>query len=278
MAAMAYDDLRARISADYERLSKRLRQIAEFALDNPNDMALETVAVIAERADVQPSSLIRFAKAFGFDGFSEMQRVFRSRLVDRTPSYTERIRSLEADTDGGFETPSAVLGHFADAGIHALEHLKEEIRPEAMERALDLLLRAESIHVVGQRRAFPVVAYLAYGLSHLDRRTHLIDGVGGLTFQQASVMTDRDTLLAVSFEPYAPETLAVARQASERGVPVVAITDGPLSPLVPLSRVAFEVQDAQVKAFRALTASMCLALSLVVALGQRITAAGRSEG
>lgn len=268
--ATTYDELRARISGDYDGLSRRLRQIAEFALANPNDMALETVATIAERADVQPSSLIRFAKAFGFDGFSDMQRVFRSRLVDRQPSYTERIRTIAGENADAFATPAATLGHFADAGIHALEHLKTEIRPETLAAALDLLEGAESIHVAGQRRAFPVAAYLAYALSHLDRRTHLIDGVGGMTLQQARALTPRDVLLAVSYAPYSPETLEVVTAAAEAGTPIVAITDGPLSPMVAPARVVFEVHDAEVKSFRALNASMCLALTLVVALGRRL--------
>lgn len=265
-----YDELRSRISAEYDGLSRRLRQIAEFALAHPNDMALETVATIAERADVQPSSLIRFAKAFGFDGFSDMQRVFRARLVDRQPSYTERIRSIDAENGDAFATPDKTLSHFANAGILALEHLKSEIRPETLEAALDLLEGAQSIHIVGQRRSFPVAAYLAYALSHLDRRTHLIDGIGGMTMQQARALTPEDVLLAVSYAPYSPETQAVVSAAAEAGTPIVALTDGPLSPLIGPASVVFEVHDAEVKTFRALTASMCLALALVVALGRRI--------
>ena len=68
--------------------------------------------------------------------------------------------------------------------------------------------------------------------------------------------------------------MLVAELATERGVPVVAITDGPLSPLSPLAQVALEVEDAQIEAFRSLSASMCLSLSLVVALGQRLTGNG----
>jgi hypothetical protein len=74
--------------------------------------------------------------------------------------------------------------------------------------------------------------------------------------------------VVVSFAPYGPETLAVAHRADERGVPIIALTDGPLSPLIPLARVAFEVEDADLQGFRSLSATMCLALALVVFLGQ----------
>ena len=89
-----FELLRADLAARRGQLSPRLRQIADYALANPNDMALETIAVIAERAGVPRSSLIRFAQAFDYDGFSAMQRVFRSQLVERTTDYAERLRGL----------------------------------------------------------------------------------------------------------------------------------------------------------------------------------------
>jgi DNA-binding MurR/RpiR family transcriptional regulator len=247
-----------------------LQQIAEYALENPNDMALETVAVIAGRAAVHPSSLIRFGNAFGFEGFSDMQRVFRSRLVDRSPSYSERIRTLRAAPDGGTGSAAESLDHFAEAGIRALEHLREEIRPESLEAAIEILAGAEIVHIVAQRRAYPVAAYLTYALSHLDCRALLLDGVGGMLGEQVHTMAPGDALLAISYEPYAQDTIKAARAAKESGIPIVAITDNPLSPLSPLAAVSFEVEEAQLQDFRSLTSSMCLAISLVVGLGGRL--------
>jgi DNA-binding MurR/RpiR family transcriptional regulator len=262
----SFDLLRADMAAKQDALSPRLRQIADYALHNPNDMALETIAVIAERAHVPRSSLIRFANAFGYDGFSSMQRVFRSQLVERTTDYAERIRSLRrSDVASG---PASVLDRLTAAGIRALEHLRGVTRPEELERAVRLLADAEAIHVVGQRRAFAVATYLAYAMGQLGLRTHLLDGVGGMTLHQANLIGHRDVLVAVSFAPYAPETREVVQNASAAGVPILALTDGPLSPLLPLAQAAFEIEDAELQGFRSLSASMCLALTLVIRLGQ----------
>lgn len=265
----SYEDLRALISGRHENLSKRLRQIAEFALANPNDMALETVSAIAMRAAVQPSSLIRFAKAFGYDGFSSMQRVFRTRLTERQPSYSERIKALKARSGPQMDAIT-VLDRFTEAAGHALTHLREETRPELLERAIDLLAQSGHIHVIGQRRAYPVAAYLTYMLSHLGCRVSLIDSVGGMVREQAANLTSKDLLLAVSFQTYAPDTLATATRARDQGSKIIAITDGPLSPFAALADVCFEVEEAQVESFRSLSASMCLSLSLVVCLGYRL--------
>jgi DNA-binding MurR/RpiR family transcriptional regulator len=267
------DLLRADLAARRDRLSPRLRQIAEYALRNPNDMALETIAVLAERAGVPPSSLIRFAQAFGFDGFAAMQRVFREQLVERTADYAERIRGLRRlDVAGG---PASVLDRLAAAGIGALEHLRGTTPPEQIERAVALLAGAGAVHVVGQRRSFAVAAYLSYAIGQLGLRAPLIDGVGGMTAQQAGFIEPQDVLIAVSFSPYAAETLEVCRRVADRGIAIVALTDGPLSPLLPMARIAFEVEDAELQGFRSLSATMCLALTLIVRLGQTVEGRAR---
>ena len=77
----------------------------------------------------------------------------------------------------------------------------------------------------------------------------------------------KDVLIAISFKPYAAETLEAVRACRERGVAVLAITDSAVSPLVLVSDAVLEVADAQLEGIRSLTASMCLAVSIVVALG-----------
>ncbi len=76
-----FDDLSAHIARRHDKLSARLRTIAAFAVQNPNDVALSTVSVLAKRIGVQPSAIVRFANDLGYGGFTEMQQVFRTRLV-----------------------------------------------------------------------------------------------------------------------------------------------------------------------------------------------------
>ncbi|MEM7444638.1 MAG: MurR/RpiR family transcriptional regulator [Pseudomonadota bacterium] len=264
-----YEELRAAISARHSALSNRLQQVAQFALANPNDMALETVATVADRAGTQPSTLIRFAKSFGFSGFSDMQRIFQTRLVADLPSYEQRIRALKLDKKR-IRNPAAILDHFTETGIHALRHLRTETSHDDLEQAVSLLADSRIIHIMALRRAFPVASYMYYGFSLLERHAHLIDGVGGMAPQQAGIMEEGDVLVAASFRPYSPETIDIARQAIDQGVKVIAITDEPLSPLVRFANVALEVKDAQLESIRSLSATMCLAITLVVGLGGRL--------
>jgi DNA-binding MurR/RpiR family transcriptional regulator len=265
-----YEALKAAIAARYPTLSRQLQKIARFALDNPNELALETVTTIAGRAEVQPSSMIRFAQAMGYDGFSTMQQVFRWNLVARAPSYRERIRGLREERGEAGEDEDSVLGDFVDDGIASLEFLRDHTSRERLAEAVEILAGAEEIYLLAQGRAFPVAFYLSYALSRLERRCHLLDGVGGLLRQQADLATPKDAVIAVSFQPYSPLVIDIVTERSEKGVPIVAITDSPLSPMALEARVAFVIKDGQQRRFRSLVAPMCLAQTLVVSLGHRM--------
>src|SRR6478752_2621230 len=86
-----FEGLRDLLVSRLDGLPKRLKQIAAFALERPEEMAFGTVAEIAEHAQVQPSTLVRFAQSLGYDGFSHLQQIFRARLRERFPDYGERL-------------------------------------------------------------------------------------------------------------------------------------------------------------------------------------------
>jgi DNA-binding MurR/RpiR family transcriptional regulator len=270
MTPKTYEDLRAAISREHPRLSRQLQRIAEFALEHPHELALSTVAAAAARLEVQPSSLVRFANALGFAGFSDMQRLFRSHLVERSTTYRERIAQLRARARPGGASPPQVLHEFVTDSIHGLEQLAERIRPADLRAAVRQLAGAQSIHVIGLRRSFPVAAYLAYALNRLELPAQLLDGAGGMNREFARRIGRRDVLVAVSFRSYTPETVEIAAECRKRGANVIAITDGALSPLAASASVCFELGDDTRRAFRSLVEPLCLAQALVVSVGHHL--------
>ncbi len=265
------EELENSIAERYNDLSKRLQQVARYLMENPRGVALDTVASIAEKAEVTPSTLIRFANALGFQGFSEMQRLFRSKLIEAAPSYSDRIR-LAQQEQGNPDSPSPIqlLQEFATSNTIALDHLKHAIENENLEKAISILEQARSTHIVGVRRAFVVASYFAYSLRHVDQRAYLVDGIGGMFKEQAEAIDHGDAVIAISFSPYGQETLDVAEIALNKGVPLIVITDSPLSPLARQATVCLVVQEAQVRNFRSLTSSLCLAQTLSIGLAYRL--------
>jgi DNA-binding MurR/RpiR family transcriptional regulator len=268
-----FEALKNRLIQIKPDLPKRLQQVAAFALDNPQEMALGTASSIAARAEVQASTLVRFAQAIGFGGFSELQAIFRSHLRDRWPDYPERMKALHASArDSG--DPTHLLAGFADSATASLTRLRETVSRADLDQATELLGAAQTVYLVGQRRAFSVSHYLSYALAQLGVRAVLVDNVGSLGPEQMDNATPRDALIAISFAPYTPFTIELTRKARERGTPIVVITDSPLSPLAGLADVRFEIAESDFGSFRSLAATFCLAITLAVALADKRESAG----
>ena len=267
--AADYDELQAEIGRRFPGLSRQLQRIARFTLEHPQDVALDTVAAAAGKAEVQPSAMVRFAQALGYGGYTDMQRVFRERLVQRSSSYRERIASLRRAAPA-LSRPQAVLHDFVTDSIAHLSHLEEHVGTERLEQAVRLLAGAGRIHVLAQRRAFPVACYLGYALAQLELPVQLLDGVGGMVREQARAMRAGDVLVAVSFRNYSPDVIELAAAAWRHGIDVVVITDSAVSPLARSATVAFDLGDASDRPFRSLVEPMCLAQALVVAVGHEL--------
>lgn len=263
-----YEKLRAEIARRHPEFSDRLRIIAEFALEHPTEMALGTVAEVAQRAKVQPSAIVRFAHAMGYGGFSEMQQIFRSRLVASVaPTYRERIAGLRRD--GRFRdanTPHTVLSRFVSEGMISLESLQHGIRERDLARAIALIGSVETIYVLGLGGSFPVAQHLAYVLRKMGRRVAVLDGLGSAIEEQAAAATARDALVAISFKSYNRDTALIFPQLVARGLPAISITDSLLSPIVEGAAVVFEIPDMPEAALRTMVAPMCLAQSIAVGL------------
>jgi DNA-binding MurR/RpiR family transcriptional regulator len=263
--------LRALILDRRRALPRRLSQVAGYALDHPEEMAFGTAASLAAAAGVQPSTLVRLAQALGYQGFSDMQAVFRDHLRGQWPEYRDRLASLRTGDAAG-----SLLQGFARAAIGSIERLTASLPPERMDAAIALLAQADTIYLVAARRAFPVASYLAYLLGRLGLKRVLVDHaalMGPETLDQAG---GRDVVVALSFTPYTSLTVELAAQAQRRGAPVLAITDSSFSPLVPLASAWLEVAEASHAGFRSLAATQTLAMALAAGAAEARSASVRA--
>lgn len=262
-----FEALREAILLRRRELPKRLTQVAVYALDNPDEIAFGTAASIADSAKVQPSTLVRFAQQFGFEGFSGLQQIFRARLKERNSSYEERLRALE---EGGaaLSESAAILNGFIGAGHRSLDALAGAVDPAAFERAVDILARAETLYLIAKRRSYPISSYMAYAFGKLRVKCVLVGTSAGIDEDLLAMAGPNDAAFAVSFSPYASESAGQARGLAARGVPVVSLTDSAFSPLAECSKVWFEVVEADHAGFRSLSASMAFAMALTVSVAE----------
>lgn len=266
-----YEDLIRVIHEKHGAMSKTYQNIAVYLTQNPNDVAIKSVTSIGESCGIHASSFVRFAQSLGFKGFKELQEVFQRRLSTAAPGFEARIKALEGELDAGVEGGrKSLLSDLVFRDIASLQELLADISDEYLESAVTLMERARTIYLIGQLRSAPVVELMRYVLTMLGKRTVLLDASGGLATHMGKLMEPEDLLIAVSFRFYARETVNVAEDAVQRGIPILAITDSTLSPLAKGAKALFTVPEHEYIFSRSLAAPMCVAQGLVVSLAARL--------
>lgn len=262
-----FEALRAALVARSGRLSKRLSQVAQFFLNHPEEVAVSTLVRLADLAGVPPATITRFAKELGFQGFSELQLVFRERLLGPRLPYAERLSGVG---DSDLDRPGAVFGSFVQAAVQSLMRIEEALDRAELEACVEVLASSEVVHVAAARGAFGLGAYTVYGLGSIGRRAQLIDNLGAMRGMQVAAMGPGDTLLAMTFDDYTPETVEVVKLAAQRGNRVLVITDNALSPVAGLAAHVLYVNEARLGHFRSQIPAMVVAQAMIVGLGRRL--------
>ena len=269
----------ARLADLADGLPKRLRQCADHVAANLDRIAVSTVADLAAGADVPPSAVMRFCQILGFSGFSEMQRLFREGLAEQIApgrAYELRVRDMVEAGPAALE-PVQIADEFLKSGMAGMQQLRQNLDGQAFDRAVELLAGTQAIWIAGSRRSFPVAVYLEYALQHTDKRIGLFSALGSMQQGQIRSVRSGDVMIAISFMPYADETVQVAQWARQRSAHLIAMTDSRMSPIAREAEAALIVQDSATFGFRALTAAMGLAQSLFVALAYRLELSLRSS-
>ena len=259
-----FEELLAVIASDGGRLPKRLRAVAIHVTQNPGDVALATISTLAEAMGSTPSTLVRFAKTFGYAGFSDLQEVFKAHLktgLGRGPRPGEAASHPLSPLIRAAEASLAGLDAGFDAGV--------------FDAIVAAVAAAPVLHLIGSKRAFPVVSYLSLTLLQHGFRTVLIDNIGSSATDQLNVLDEGDLVLSVSFSPYNSATPDLTRMARARGAGVLALTDSVLSPLVAVADHVLIVAEKSAAGYRTLAATMVMGLGLVVAAAERRAALRR---
>ena len=215
MAQLSVDELIEKIAAAYDSLPRQLKRIASYIEQHRGRVMMDRVGDIAEACNVHPSAVVRFAKHFGFSGFSELQAIFRRAYTEQVApvqSYQQRVRKLIKSNRGRLQG-SEIAREFIDGSRQGLDALGGSFDADAFDEALELLVKAKTIYIAGVRRSFAPASYLAYALQHTRKRVILAPGLGGMYREQISSIRRGDALVAISFLPYGKETQYCARMA-----------------------------------------------------------------
>src|SRR5258708_390302 len=256
----SFDQLAALIRARFSELSPQFQMGAAFLLDHPDEVAVSSMRKVAERAQVQPASLVRLSQQLGFPGWNELRDLFVARVRTRPEPLTSRARSLVKGN-----AKDALAHDLLVAQQHNLE-LTAAHNARVTVEAARLLRRAPQVHVAGFRSCYAVAFGLVYGYRLFRSSVSLLTGEAG-TLEMQLRGIDRDSAtIVISFAPYSVEAVRVAEAALEKGSKLIAITDSAVSPIALNAGKVLIFSHENPSFFPSLVAATAIAESLVAHL------------
>jgi len=221
--------LLATLQEKLEQLPPELQRAARWVVANPALVGLWSMRRQAQTLGVAPATMLRLARAVGYGSYEDFRQPFQQALAAQSePGLRDRAAALQAAASASTEP-----GHDALTGyqVQAMSSVCALNPPAAFDAAVQTLLNAHQVGFLGTRSAFGIAFQMRYAYQLVRRNSVLIDGLGGAPAEQIDNMGAGDALIVISQAPYPVATVELARQAAQRGVAVVALTDDPLSPL-----------------------------------------------
>ena len=249
----------------YNSLSPQLQRGALYILERPDEVAFTSMRQLAQRADVQPATMVRLAQKLGLDGYEALRNPFRDELRKQPSGYGRRARQLQERT--GRRSGGRALTHLAGEMISAdrenLSVTLQAVGGDGLAATSTVLAKARRLYIIGMRSLYPAAFYTHYACSLFRANTILLDGAGGTYADGLRGIGDQDAVLIFSLEPYSRNVVQAASYAVERGAELIAITDSLVSPLAALTPHLLLVGTDGPALFKSIVPAIAVAQTLV---------------
>lgn len=247
-----------------DTFSKGQRRIAKYITEEYEKVAFMTANRLGKTVGVSESTVVRFAVDLGFDGYPSMQKAMRETVLNRLTS-VQRIE-VASSRFGDQDLVSTVL----HADMEKLRQTADMVDRAQFQAAVDAILEAKEVYIVGVRSVAPLANFLGHYLGYMLEHIHLISGVSaGEMFEKIVGIGSQDVLVAFSFPRYSASTTKGARYCRSAGATVIGITDSSLSPLGQCSDYCLIAKSDMVSLVDSLVAPLSLVNALIVAVAAR---------
>lgn len=257
----AEKDVLALIRERLPFMSKSHKKIAEYVLDMYDEAVFQTAAKLGSAIGVSESTVVRFAMALGFDGYPEYQKAL-GKCVRGKISKMQRI-----DERYGSSSQSEIVRSVLASDIEKIQDTIDNLNTNAFNMAVNMLLEADTVYIMGLRSNAPLAAFLHFYLNMIRKNVVLLNSTSTTeTFEQMLRICDKDCFVGISFPRYSMRTLKAMEFANDRNAKVIAITDSIHSPMNLYSSCNLLARSDMVSIVDSLVAPLSVINAIVVAL------------
>jgi len=245
-------------------LTRNQKKVAQYLLDHPEEIALSSIDVIAERLSVGKATIVRLAQSLGYKGFLELKTELSNKLRDDlslTKKFKDTIENSNLEVD--------FLPRIATNEIANIQTTLRDLDQKAFERAVDILLGCSRIYTMGLGISSFLSQLAAYFLNRITMKASAF-GHGCLSFHEQMASVEPDAcILCFSLPPYSVATIEAAEAARSKDIKVISITDKLVAPIVRHSDVVLTAKTHNIVFINTISAVLVLIYALAAGIGLR---------
>ena len=257
-------DILTVIQENMSTFSKGQKRIANYILESYDKAAFMTASRLGKTVSVSESTVVRFAAELGYDGYPSMQRSLQKMIRNRLTS----VQRIEVSNDriGDQDLLSSVL----QSDIEKIRLTLEEVDRQSFDRAVDAIVSARKIYIMGVRSSASLATFLSFYLNLLfDNVISVAANTASEVFETMLRVGAEDVVIGVSFPRYSSRTVQAMNFARDRGATTIAITDSEASPLAPISNYTLKARSDMASFVDSLVAPLSLVNALLVAVSRK---------
>ena len=244
--------------------SKGQRMIARYITEAYDKAAFMTANKLGKTVGVSESTVVRFAVDLGFDGYPSMQKAMQEMVLNRLTS-VQRIE-VANDRIGDQDVVTTVI----QSDIEKLRQTGETVDREEFREAVNAILNAKRVYILGVRSVAPLASFLGYYLNYMFNNVHVVTASGSSEmFEKIVGVNSEDVVIAFSFPRYSAATLKAAEYCRSTGATVIGITDNKFSPLGQASDRVLCAKSDMVSLVDSLVAPLSVVNALIVAIAAK---------
>lgn len=255
------DDVLIRIHDGYPKMSKGQKLLADYITDHYDKAVYLTASKLGSVVGVSESTVVRFAGELGYDGYPGLQRALEDMIRTRlTALQRMEVTHSRMDEDN-------VLSSILQSDIENIKETMNAVEEAAFKEALELILKAKTIYILGVRSSGPLASFLAYYMNLIFDNVKLVQTNSiSETFEQMLKIGPDDVMIGISFPRYSKRTVKAMDFAKSRGTSVIAITDSHHSPIAASADCVLKAHGNMVSFVDSMVGPLSLLNALVVAL------------
>jgi DNA-binding MurR/RpiR family transcriptional regulator len=261
---LPYRHLTQLLDSRFESLSPELQRAARWVREHPAELGLQSMRQSAQAAGVSPATMTRLARALGLDGFEAMRRPSMDAFAQSVARSNGVLDDVSAAVPG-----DTTLDRMRQAQASNLASAHSRNSASQLRAAAQAILEAREVYCLGLRASFGIAYHLHYSCDWLRCGVRLATDAGGAWVDQVLALTPADLLVVVSQAPYTRQTVEAVQAACQRQVPVLALTDSPLSPLARLAQQSLLFEAASPSFFHSMTGAQALAEALMACVAEQ---------